>query len=182
MWQRRMNSLVRFALSVAPVPPHLTTAKTTMRSETDEALKSIVVPHLRVRGFKGTYPHFFRECCGHIDLLTFQFRSSGGSFVCEISFADQERSNVAIYRDTEPKRLRTNQTRTRLRLGAMPDRGVNDHWFCAEDARTPSTELATKAAHEVLALLESQGDPWWTEQRTRTGKTPQNPTAGNAQA
>jgi hypothetical protein len=69
-----------------------------------------------------------------------------------------------------------------LRLGAMPDRGVNDHWFCTEAARTPSTELATKAAHEVLALLESQGDPWWTEQRTRTGNAPPNPTAGNAPA
>ncbi len=138
-----------------------------MRSEAAEALKSIVVPDLRVRGFKGSYPHFFRDRCGHIDLLTFQFRSSGGSFVCEISFADHERSNVAIYKDTEPKKLRTNQTRTRLRLGATPDRGVNDHWFFVEVAGESSADLATKAAHQVLSLLDSQGEPWWTEQQTR---------------
>ena len=139
-----------------------------MRSESDEALKSIVVPDLRVRGFKGSYPHFFRDRGGHIDLITFQFRSIGGSFVCEISFADQERSNVAIYKDTEPKKLRANQTRIRLRLGAAPDRGVNDHWFCVDDAGTSSTDLATRTAHEVLALLESQAEPWWIEQQTRT--------------
>ncbi|SKB00472.1 protein of unknown function [Prosthecobacter debontii] len=132
-----------------------------MRSAADEALKSVVVPDLRVRGFKGSYPNFFRDRGGHIDLLTFQFRSSGHSYVCEISFVDQDKSNVAIYKDTEPKKLRTNQTRIRLRLGSSPDRGVNDHWFCVE------TVDAVKAAHEVVALIESQGEPWWFEHQRR---------------
>jgi len=139
-----------------------------MRSEADKALKSIVVPDLRVRGFKGSYPHFFRDRDDHIDLLTFQFRSSGGSFVCEISFADQEKSNVAIYKDTEPKKLRTTQTRIRLRLGSSPDRGVNDHWFYVESVDASSADSSERAAHEVLALTESQGEPWWTEHQTRS--------------
>lgn len=133
-----------------------------MRSKADEALKSVVVPDLRVRGFKGTYPNFFRDRGGHVDLLTFQFKSSGGSFVCEISFADRERSNVTIYKNTEPKKLRTNQTRVRLRLGSTPEQGVKDHWFCVE-----STDAA-KVAQQVLALIESQGEPWWLEHQTRT--------------
>ncbi len=139
-----------------------------MRSEADEALKSIVVPDLRVRGFKGSYPNFFRDRGGHIDLLTFQFKSSGGSFVCEISFADQDRSNVATYKDTEPKKLRTNQTRIRLRLGSSPDRGVNDHWFGVQCVDASSAKPPERAAHEVLALIESQGEPWWREQQSRT--------------
>ncbi|MGY8643866.1 MAG: DUF4304 domain-containing protein [Verrucomicrobiales bacterium] len=48
-----------------------------MRPEADEALKSIVVPDLRTRGFKGSYPNFFRERDGHIDLLGFQFNKYG---------------------------------------------------------------------------------------------------------
>ena len=139
-----------------------------MRPEADEALKSIVVPDLRVRGFKGSYPNFFRDRGGHIDLLTFQFKSSGGSFVCEISFADQDRSNVATYKDTEPKKLRTNQTRIRLRLGSSPDRGVNDHWFCVERVDASSAASPAKAAHEAVALIESQGEPWWLEHQRRT--------------
>jgi hypothetical protein len=148
-----------------------------MKSEADKALKSIVVPDLRDRGFKGSYPHFFRIRGSHIDLLTFQFRSSGGSFVCEISFADQDRSNVAIYKDTEPKNLRTNQTRTRLRLGSSPDRGVNDHWFCVESPEASSPNSPMRVAHEVLALIESQGESWWLEQQTRTANTAAQTTA-----
>jgi len=148
-----------------------------MRSEAEEALKSIVVPDLRVRGFKGSFPNFFRDRGGHIDLLTFQFRSSGGSYVCEISFADQDRSNVAIYKDTETKKLRTNQTKTRLRLGSAPDRGVNDHWFYLETADTSRPNSPLRTAEEVLALIESQGEPWWREQQTKTANTAAQTTA-----
>ena len=132
-----------------------------MRPEADEALKSIVVPDLKARGFKGGYPNFFRDRDGHIDLLTFQFNKNGGSFVCEISFADRERSNVYIYKDTEPKKLRSNQTTVRFRLGANPDQGINDNWFDFEKSGLLSRNSPTKAAQDVLSLIESQGEPWW---------------------
>lgn len=136
-----------------------------MRSEADEALKSIVVPDLRARGFKGSFPNFFRDQEGHIDLLTFQFNKDGGSFVCEISFADPERSNVYIYKETEPKKLRPNQTTVRLRLGANPDSGDNDHWFNFEKKGLLSRNSPTKAAQDVLALIETQGELWWREHK-----------------
>lgn len=52
----------------------------------DDALKAVVVPALRLRGFMGTFPHFRRigEC--GIDLLTFQFDKWGGGFVVEIAY------------------------------------------------------------------------------------------------
>nr|WP_268888411.1 DUF4304 domain-containing protein [Heyndrickxia shackletonii] len=37
------------------------------------ALKKIVVPELRERGFKGSFPHFRRIFENKIDLITFQF-------------------------------------------------------------------------------------------------------------
>ena len=139
-----------------------------MRSDADEALKSIVVSDLRARGFNGSYPNFYRDRNGHIDLLTFQFNNKGGSFVCEISFADQERSNVYIYKETEPKMLRPNQTTLRLRLGAQPDQGIEDHWFSFENTGLVSRNSPTKAAQEVLSLVESQAEPWWRVQETTT--------------
>jgi hypothetical protein len=50
-----------------------------------EALKAIVIPHLRANGFRGTFPHFRRIDETRIDLLTFQFDKWGGGFVIEIS-------------------------------------------------------------------------------------------------
>ncbi|MFF2886098.1 DUF4304 domain-containing protein [Paenibacillus sp. NPDC057967] len=49
------------------------------------ALKSIVIPSLRERGFKGTFPHFRRVNEKKIDLLTFQFDKYGGGFIIEIA-------------------------------------------------------------------------------------------------
>lgn len=48
------------------------------------ALKDIVVPHLKQRGFKGTFPHFRRSSPDKVDLLSFQFsiQSTGGFYIC----------------------------------------------------------------------------------------------------
>jgi len=139
-----------------------------MRVEADKALKSVVVPVLRARGFKGSYPHFYRESGGHVDLLTFQFRSGGGSFVCELSFADPERANIYIYKDTETKKLKTDQATTRLRLGTDPDCGRNDHWFQFEKKGMLSRHSPENAAEEVLGLLDTQAEPWWARHRQTT--------------
>ena len=157
-----------------------------MRGEADKALKSIVVPALREKGFKGSYPHFYRESGGHVDLLTFQFRSGGGSFVCEVSFAEPDRSNVYIYKDTETKKLKTDQTTIRLRLGTDPDSGRNDHWFQFEKKGILSRHSPEKAAKEVLGLLDTQAEPWWAEhQQTTRGEqvvADQRPARGESDA
>jgi len=48
------------------------------------ALNHIVVPELRIMGFKGSLPHFRRISGKVIDLLTFQFDKYGGGFVIEV--------------------------------------------------------------------------------------------------
>jgi len=47
------------------------------------ALKEHVIPVLRERGFKGSFPHFRRLSRRFIHILSFQFSSWGGGFVVE---------------------------------------------------------------------------------------------------
>ncbi|MGM0875889.1 MAG: DUF4304 domain-containing protein [Bacillota bacterium] len=39
------------------------------------SLKQIVIPILRERGFKGSFPHFYRKLDNQTDLLMFQVNS-----------------------------------------------------------------------------------------------------------
>jgi len=60
---------------------------TDLRVQMESALKMSVVPLLRIKGFKGSFPHFRRAGELGIDLLTFQFDRNGGGFVIEIARA-----------------------------------------------------------------------------------------------
>lgn len=53
------------------------------RNDMIAALKLHVVPKLRKKGFKGSFPHFRKINADKIDLLTFQFDRYGGGFVIE---------------------------------------------------------------------------------------------------
>ena len=138
----------------------------TTRDEMIAEIKREVIPALRSLGFKGSVPHLHRVSeQGHVDLITFQFASAGGSFVIEIGFADLERNNVYIHKDTPPHKLRISQTTVRRRVGAEDDK--SDYWFAFEGKRpfgitgTPQTLAA--AARD---LIKSQAVPWWDAKRT----------------
>jgi hypothetical protein len=53
-------------------------------------LKSMVVPELRNKRFKGSFPHFRRISEDKIDLITFQFDRYGGGFVVEVGVCPPE--------------------------------------------------------------------------------------------
>lgn len=129
------------------------------RESMDRSLKAIAVPALRVLGFKGSFPHFYRETKGHVDLACFQFSLAGGRFVVELSFATPQRKNVYINSDAPPAKLRVSQTTSRFRLGSA--RPHSDHWFDFT-GREPKAE---QVALEVVRLLRTQGEAWWSEQR-----------------
>ena len=89
-----------------------------LRDEINSELKRNVIPALREVGFKGSMPHFYRiNNDNHVDLLTFQFATGGGSFVVEIGFADPKRNNVYFKKETPPNKLRVSQTKARQRIG-----------------------------------------------------------------
>ena len=131
------------------------------RDEMYDELKRDVIPALREIGFKGSMPHFHRiSDHDHVNLVTFQFASGGGSFVVEIGFADQERENVYFGKNTPAKKLKVSQTTVRRRLGADDD--SSDYWFAYEGARPfGMTGEPRTLAETVRNLLHSQAIPWW---------------------
>ena len=129
------------------------------RSAADAELKRTVVPALRALGFRGSYPHFYREIAGHIDLACVQFSQSGGKFVIELSYAGPDRGNVYANTEVLASELRVSQTTERLRLGSAQPH--SDHWFVFN---TPNASL-DHVCQEAAKLLHSQGEAWWAEQR-----------------
>ena len=119
----------------------------TTRPEMDAAIKAIVLPHLRAMGFKGSLPNLRRERGGAVDLLCFQFRSVGGSFVVEIGRVAAEGFDFHG-RHVPPAKAKVSYVfhGHRHRLGAPLSGG--DHWF-AFSHRTPEA-----VAHEVIAELD----------------------------
>ena len=64
------------------------------RKQIDKELKAKVVPILRQKGFKGTYPHFRRITEKKIDILAFQFSQWGPQFYVEIAVAPSNGVNL----------------------------------------------------------------------------------------
>jgi hypothetical protein len=133
------------------------------RDEMESVIKASVVPVLRKLGFKGSFPHFYREQSGHVDLACFQFSMAGGKFVVELAFATPDRSNVYANAAVPTSKLRVNQTTVRWRLGAPSAHG--DNWFIFEQSRAgcfPPNQIASR----VAALLQTEGEAWWASKRT----------------
>ena len=82
------------------------------REEMNAELKSSSVAFLRKKGFKGSFPNFYRDTCGFIALVNFQFFSSGGSFCVNLSYAGPNGENVYFKPDTPARKLSVSQTRS----------------------------------------------------------------------
>lgn len=59
-----------------------------LREAMIQEIKSLIIPELRILGFKGSYPHYRRiYTTGKVDYLSFQFNKYGGSFIVELAVA-----------------------------------------------------------------------------------------------
>ena len=54
------------------------------------SLKENVIPIMRNLGFKGSFPHFYRQLEDRVDLLMFQFSAWGGVLYIELSKCSPE--------------------------------------------------------------------------------------------
>lgn len=102
------------------------------------ALKEHVVPVLRTKGFKGSFPHFRRDTETDIHLLSFQFHKYGGSFIVEVASCGIESITTASEEKMPSKTVKAHdvQPSLRLRLGSTAKKP--DHWFrctCMESLR-----------------------------------------------
>jgi hypothetical protein len=140
---------------------------TSDRSAMEAALKEVCVPVLRSLGFRGSFPHFYREEGDFVSLLNFQYFLSGGSFCVNLGYADPQRENVYFRKETKASALHVSQTRDHARLGAPAGHG--DRWFSFgkttygefRGAPQPPRILAA----EVAKLIEADAVSWWSTKR-----------------
>ena len=126
------------------------------REEMERAIKHIAIPRFRQSGFRGTYPHFFREADGHVDLFCFFYDRVGASFWVEVAYANPERDNVLpLARDIAVAKLRTYHTmhsENRWRLGRTA--------FAVKPfIESPLPALET--SQRIVELLNVEAEPWW---------------------
>lgn len=137
----------------------------TERPEMEEQLKKHCIPLLRKLGFKGSFPHFYRDTDGFVSLINFQFSRSGGSFCVNLSYADKARQNVYFRKETETKKLNVYQTTVRVRLGSGNHFG--DKWFSfgktsyGEFRGRPSPP--SEIVDQINRLIVAVAVPWWDE-------------------
>jgi hypothetical protein len=126
-----------------------------------ETLKEYVVPVLRERGFKGSFPHFRRPTERAIHLLTFQFDKWGGGFIVEIATCPPKGVTMHWGEHVPPTKVRAWDVTRRLRLGA-PDEKSDGQWF-RYDKRSlfASGDRFERAALQVLPYLDGQAEDWW---------------------
>jgi hypothetical protein len=130
------------------------------RSQMIAALKAHVVPELRRRGFKGSFPHFRRASDHRIDLLTFQFDKWGGGFVVEIAVCPPDGIMMAWGEHIPPAKVTAHHVNHRLRLGAK-GKG-QDHWFRYDgEFQRLHADRFEIVAKDVVPYLDSQAEAWW---------------------
>lgn len=129
------------------------------KAQMEDALKRVVVPVLRDRAFKGSWPHFRRHSGSRLHLLSFQFDKYGGGFIVEISHCAGEGITTSWGQKIPPNKLDVSYRppKERLRLGTGPM--VHDYWFRYDEASTAST--GEDLCKQVLELLDAQAEPWW---------------------
>jgi hypothetical protein len=136
------------------------------RDKMIDALRQVIVPMLRNMGFTGSFPHFRRIRETRIDLLTFQFNRSGGSFVVEVAYCSPQGFTTAWGKHIPPQKIQAHDIhpKHRLRLGSRPPEQP-DHWFHYEAERET---VCTDIALEVFPLLRNEAEPFWHTHQPET--------------
>ncbi|MED4015210.1 DUF4304 domain-containing protein [Sutcliffiella cohnii] len=119
-------------------------------------LKKIVIPELRIRGFKGSFPHFRRISKDKIDLMTFQFDRYGGGFVIEVGVCPSEGITHSWGEKVLPNKVTAHDLHNKFRL-----KETKGQWF-RYDVEYESKNIYEEVANEVLEhLYEAEG--YWNE-------------------
>ena len=131
------------------------------RDAMDAALKELVIPVLREKGFKGSLPHFRRTTPGAVELLSFQFDKWGGGFVVEISKCDPGGFKMPWGEIVPPNKVTAQHPHPDKRLRIQPREGSGtDAWF-RFDGWMPSVASRSKRAAEAFLKLLPQAEEWW---------------------
>ena len=129
------------------------------RKKIDEALKKIIIPFLREKGFKGSMPHFRRQQSDRINLLTFQHSRYESKFVVEI--ANCPFIGLTFNNEVEiaPNKITAHDMSHRLRLGKAKHN--DDYWFDYGKISFFKSVFDTRA-NEIIKLW-GEAEKWWSE-------------------
>jgi len=129
------------------------------REKMIETLKEHVVPVLKARGFKGSFPHFRRITDTGIHLLTFQFDKWGGGFTFEIASCPPDGVTMHWGEHVPPTKVRAWDVHPDRRPRLGPQK--SDKWFRFDKRGLFSTaDPYERAAVEALPYLD-QAEDWW---------------------
>lgn len=118
-----------------------------------QVLKEKLVPRIREKGFKGSFPHFRRHRDNRNELLTIQFDKYGtGRFVIELGVAPYGDFETYYGKVIAPGKLTAHDLGERMRLGAKST--GQGRWFEIK-ARPQST------IEEILGLIDSEADEYF---------------------
>jgi len=140
----------------------------------ESALKRRIGADLRPQGFVGSLPHLRRRSADRIDLISFQFHSSGGSFVVEVAACGPTGYTTSWGNEIGPSLVRACDIPSpRPRLGSPSFPNAGDHWFTFG---APAYEAVTapvvpvpdydEIAAEVIRLIDTQAEPFWRALRS----------------
>ena len=120
-----------------------------------DSLKRVVVPALRLRGFRGSFPHFTRKLKSRIDLLNFQFSVYGPSLYVNIGQCGPDGVVLGNGIRYAPDKVRCQHTPLQRRLYVK-----GDSWdFENGEIRSVADSLSAN----MVELLDAQAEPWWTD-------------------
>ena len=133
------------------------------RKEMVKNLSDIVIPVLRQKDFKGSFPHFRRLTTDRINLLTFQFDRNGGGFVIEITNCQPNGFTTSWGTKIEPNKLTAHDLFNRKRIQSNMDTtsSLTDDWFRYDKKYLFGFgDIYKKVCKDVLSKLDIAEDYW----------------------
>lgn len=130
----------------------------------NSALKDLVIPELRERGFKGSLPHFRRRKEKTIHLLSFQFDRHGGGFIIEIARAPNQPFKTSWGEIIKENKITAHDLDNRLRIhpkGILVNSPTED-WFRFDGKSFFHKNIFKKVAMQVLNNL-NVAEQYWNE-------------------
>ena len=132
----------------------------TERDEMVKSLKEIVIPELRNRNFKGSFPHFRKTENGKTNLLTFQFDRNGGGFIIELANWNKSEFKTHWNKIIPLNKLTAHDLDKRQRIypNYLIEQNGTDSWFRFGNSDGIYDKLSQKVIERIPVM-----EQYWNE-------------------
>ena len=128
----------------------------------NQAIKEDIIPELRLKGFKGSLPHYRRITEKYIHLITFQFDRNGGGFVIEIAQTFNKPFETHWGKIIEVNKLTTHDLTERIRIhpkGCL-ENSLTEDWFRYDKKYFFQKDIYRRITKQVLEQMSIIDDYW----------------------